>query len=158
MQKEKNIFSSSVNGEPNIRVGKDFLMKLPFHSENLEEEEYLFLLYNKAPPPSWACRRRKIIFHHLSKNYMLWFSVLIIVIPGLRLGCSIYQFNGLKKKIINSSLPNNNDSRIYNGVFNFSGMKKKKINSSLLNNNKNRACAQMLTSLTNRLAGRIRQA
>ena len=29
------IFSSSVNGEANIRVGTDFLMKLPFHSENL---------------------------------------------------------------------------------------------------------------------------
>ena len=24
-------------------------MKLPFHSENVEEEEYLFLFYNEAP-------------------------------------------------------------------------------------------------------------
>ena len=52
MQKEMNIFSSAVNGEANIRGGKDFLMKLPFHSDNVEEEEYLFLLYNEAPPLS----------------------------------------------------------------------------------------------------------
>ena len=40
MWKKKNIFSFSVNAEANIRVGKDFLMKLPFHSEIAEEEEY----------------------------------------------------------------------------------------------------------------------
>ena len=45
MKKKKNIFSFSVNAEANIRVGKDFLMKLPFHSE-IVEEEYLFLLYD----------------------------------------------------------------------------------------------------------------
>ena len=49
---EEEYFSSSLNGEANIRVGKDFLMKLPFHSENIEEEEYIFLLYNEAPPSS----------------------------------------------------------------------------------------------------------
>ena len=46
MQKKKNILSSSVNSESNIRVGKDFLMKLSFHSEIVDEEEYLFLLYD----------------------------------------------------------------------------------------------------------------
>ena len=30
-------------------MGKDFLMKLPFQPENVEEEEYLFLLYNETP-------------------------------------------------------------------------------------------------------------
>ena len=46
LQKKKNIFSSSVNAEANIRLGTDSLMKLPFHSEIVEEEEYIFLLYN----------------------------------------------------------------------------------------------------------------
>ena len=45
MQK-KNILSSSLNAEAYIRVGKDFLMKLPFNSEIVEEEEYLLLLYD----------------------------------------------------------------------------------------------------------------
>ena len=49
---EEEYFSSSVNGEANIRVGKDFLMKLNLHSENVEEEECFFLLYNETPPPS----------------------------------------------------------------------------------------------------------
>ena len=47
-KKIKNIFSSSVNGETNIRAGKDFLMKVPFHSMIVEEEEY-FLFF-------WKCR------------------------------------------------------------------------------------------------------
>ena len=47
MQKKKNILSSSVNAEANIWTGKDFLMKLSFHSEIVEEEEeYQFLLYD----------------------------------------------------------------------------------------------------------------
>ena len=37
---KKNIFSSSVNSETKIRVGKDLLLKLPFHPENVEEEEF----------------------------------------------------------------------------------------------------------------------
>ena len=52
LQKKKKILSSSVNSEANIRVGKDFLMKLSFHSEIVKEEEYLFLLYNETPPTS----------------------------------------------------------------------------------------------------------
>ena len=49
---KKNILSSSLNAEANIRAGKDFLMKLSFHSEIVKEEEYLFLLYNETPPTS----------------------------------------------------------------------------------------------------------
>ena len=46
---EEEYFSSSVNGQANIGVGKAFLIKLPFHSEKVEEEEYLFLYLNEAP-------------------------------------------------------------------------------------------------------------
>ena len=35
---KKKICSSSVYGEANIRVGKEFLMKLSFHSDNVQEE------------------------------------------------------------------------------------------------------------------------
>ena len=49
---EEEYFSSSVNGQANIGVGKAFLIKLPFHSEKVEEEEYLFLYLNEAPHKS----------------------------------------------------------------------------------------------------------
>ena len=54
MQKGKNIFSSFVNGEANIRVGKDFLMKFPFHSENVEEEEYFSCIMKLPLNPEHA--------------------------------------------------------------------------------------------------------
>ena len=49
MWKKKNILSSSINGEANIRVGQYFLIVLPFHYENVEEEEYLYLFFMKLP-------------------------------------------------------------------------------------------------------------
>ena len=43
------MFSSSVNLETNIRVGKDFLIKIPFNSENVEDEEFYFSCMMKLP-------------------------------------------------------------------------------------------------------------
>ena len=49
MKKKKNMFSTSIYLETNIRVGKDFLMKIPFHSENVEEEKFYFSCMMKLP-------------------------------------------------------------------------------------------------------------
>ena len=50
-------------------MGKDFLKKLLLHSENVEEEEYLFLLYNEASlHPEHAEEEKYFFFYFYQRN------------------------------------------------------------------------------------------
>ena len=49
-------------------MGKDFLMNLPFHSENVEEEEYLFLFYNEFPLYPEHAEEEKYFFFYICKR------------------------------------------------------------------------------------------
>ena len=93
---KKKICSSSVYGEANIRVGKEFLMKLSFHSDNVQEEylwsspsilsmqkkknssstsvKELLLVVDCDSPPSLAYRRKKIILLFLCQRIKVWDS------------------------------------------------------------------------------------